>query len=238
MTAWSPQCGGLLDVAATDELVTGAVCEVEFGCAAGYLCPSGSDRPVPCPAGTYSSHSQPTSGPVTCVPCPVGRFGTEEAMSSPAACTPCPLGSNSSAGSTVCGVSSCPVVAVANDRVAWTVYNDVSGVEGINSCMFAIPKLRTPFLIAQSVCEQAFLTGNLLTAKQLTKPVANGSDLLSMAASLPVVAGSDFTWIGAVSDRNTGVPPISWRWVDASVAVNLNCIPYPGCGIWDVDQPL
>ncbi|CAG5113265.1 Oidioi.mRNA.OKI2018_I69.chr2.g7385.t1.cds [Oikopleura dioica] len=48
----------------------------KFGkCAAGFMCPEGSSRPIPCSAGTY----QENEGQESCEPCPAGEFCFEGA---------------------------------------------------------------------------------------------------------------------------------------------------------------
>ena len=71
-------------------------------CGPGNYCESGSDSPVPCPKGTYSSYSNAWSEDL-CRECYAGYYGDEEGL---ARCKPCPEGSYCEAGTVE--PTSCP----------------------------------------------------------------------------------------------------------------------------------
>ena len=51
-------------------------------CGSGVYCPTGSNRPLPCPLGTFSSDVQ-LSNQTQCAPCPAGSYCSDIGISEP-----------------------------------------------------------------------------------------------------------------------------------------------------------
>lgn len=61
-------------------------------CPAGYVCPSGTATPIPCPLGTIQPSLQKQSLLSDCLPCPIGRFCNSSALTALSGSGPCSAG--------------------------------------------------------------------------------------------------------------------------------------------------
>ena len=118
----------------------------------------------------------------------------------------------------------------------WTLYVDVNGTEGSDSCISPYSNGGSSggvtWEAANASCTTMGVGTRLLTFASLEAPTLTGSDLLSLALR---VVGSQSIWVGAVRSPSSPEPTAGWSWVDGTVAANLNC--GIGCGPWGAGFP-
>ncbi len=154
-----------------------------------------------------------------CLTCPAGTYSDPGAVS----CTPCSPGHNSNPGAAACVLVSCPVISSG----LWTVYNDVSGVEGNGSCVTFLNSTGS-HEDAASKCRALGPGVHLVSSRQSAKVSALGTDLLSVVRA----AAPDGAMLALAARKDLG----AWIWDDGTSAANLGCGSV-GCGPWRIEQP-
>ena len=119
----------------------------------------------------------------------------------------------------------------------WTLYLDVSGVEGGDACLSPYTNggstVGVTWTVANASCAALGSDTHLLTFAYagVVNP-ATGTDVLSVALR---AVGTPSIWVGAVRDTLSVTPTSGWSWTDGTSAANLNC--GVGCDAWAVGSP-
>ena len=161
-----------------------------------------------CPAGTYS-----TPNSQYCVPCAPGMFstlGASQCFFCGGGLPDCPENASTAL---------CPGIGYG---AQWAIYSDVSGSEGVYSCLLYVSGgggggvdwwdsvLQCP--LQNSQAKLLTTAGDIVS----TSPSANGSSsLVSFALSIAPAAAP--LWVGAYQALND-----QWYWIDDTTTSNLN----------------
>lgn len=119
----------------------------------------------------------------------------------------------------------------------WVYYQDVSGQEGYDSCLFFSTYTVSSFAVAAASCP----TGSHLLTIGAGQVAFNDTTSVKGALirfAMSMSAGR-MVFIGCSQSATATSKTAGWSWVDGTPAGNLNCGGggTKGCGVWASNQP-